>query len=607
MSWNEIFAASLQIDKTITEKLENLLTNQNVNNIYLDPKASKLLDEPLIFDKFENYDFHELPKEILMKAIDVMKMERSELTNLFEIVNDERKIFRAHNFKLLERLFSFENFAIENFDKDFMAFCNRSMAVHFEMMKAVMHREQDIAAKLHITVEEKNKEIKNLTSHITKLMRNIETLKRNLLTDQIKDPNSLESIMEERIRAKDVSTPKSMNRMDNRMNNTATTKDQTPVSQYDSCELSLKSTKFQDAVNNSTTPFMGSPSKGAPEPYDDEISNSIHDKLKRKLMEMKGQKQIQQLQTSHISINTDGGQPKSPRPSDNNDSLIEFMKAETKQRSKTGVFSPDTCVDLLKTPSFDPFIEGNLLQGLSGKTSYYLKGVENVIEEDGSPSFKELTREKINSIQKPTKTNVPQTEKKETSKPTLKRAPSQQFASGTFSKLSDKKITDTTKKATVNSNLKDKDKNSVSSKAIAKINSLKKLGLDPAEFNKSNVSCKTTANTPSSRNAPNLKEKFTMSYLLDQDVSKDSIRTTDISVTILKEIESELKLDPTPKGTTKPTHTRKLSKSETWTNKKLSTSHTTPISAVQKDAKGGVINTNPVTVKKSKGPEPTKK
>ena len=92
-SWNEFYSKSLKIDTDIINNLETLISCHSINELYLDKKSSKLLDEPIFTDPFENFAFNETKPEMLLMIIDMMKSERLELIRLFNLVNNERKVY----------------------------------------------------------------------------------------------------------------------------------------------------------------------------------------------------------------------------------------------------------------------------------------------------------------------------------------------------------------------------------------------------------------------------------------------------------------------------------------------------------------------------------
>ena len=92
MSWNDFYSQSLKLDTDIINNLETLISCQNTNELYLDQKSSKLLEEPIFNTPFENFAFNETKPEMLLKVIDVMKSERFELIRLFNLINHERKV-----------------------------------------------------------------------------------------------------------------------------------------------------------------------------------------------------------------------------------------------------------------------------------------------------------------------------------------------------------------------------------------------------------------------------------------------------------------------------------------------------------------------------------
>lgn len=69
----------------------------------------------------------------------------------------------------MERLFSFENFQIEKFDRDFNAFLSRSIFVQYELTKKFLERERQTTEKLEEALDQKNKEIVSLKTQISQL------------------------------------------------------------------------------------------------------------------------------------------------------------------------------------------------------------------------------------------------------------------------------------------------------------------------------------------------------------------------------------------------------------------------------------------------------
>ena len=91
-SWMDLHKKLYKLDNTIINKLEVLINNQLSNEEYLDYNTSKMLEEPLVFSNYENFDFTEMPKDDLLEVIDTFKSERIELARMFQEVNGERKV-----------------------------------------------------------------------------------------------------------------------------------------------------------------------------------------------------------------------------------------------------------------------------------------------------------------------------------------------------------------------------------------------------------------------------------------------------------------------------------------------------------------------------------
>lgn len=91
-SWPNLHEKLFKLDPTIINKLEILLNNQLSNDEYLDYNTYKLLEEPLTFSNFENYEFTEMPRENLLQIIGILQKEKIELTRVFNEVERERKV-----------------------------------------------------------------------------------------------------------------------------------------------------------------------------------------------------------------------------------------------------------------------------------------------------------------------------------------------------------------------------------------------------------------------------------------------------------------------------------------------------------------------------------
>ena len=91
---------------------------------------------------------------------------------------------RNHNFKLLERLFGFENFSIDKFDKDFNNFCNKSFFLNYELSKTIIKREQQNNEKLQKIIENKNEELNKMKEQISNLEK-VNTYFLNILLELV--------------------------------------------------------------------------------------------------------------------------------------------------------------------------------------------------------------------------------------------------------------------------------------------------------------------------------------------------------------------------------------------------------------------------------------
>jgi len=81
------------LDKMINGKLGIILTNEAINEKYLDLGKLDQLEESLISSSLQANDYNELPRESLIEILSLMKMENKELANLLNQVNKERKVF----------------------------------------------------------------------------------------------------------------------------------------------------------------------------------------------------------------------------------------------------------------------------------------------------------------------------------------------------------------------------------------------------------------------------------------------------------------------------------------------------------------------------------
>jgi len=70
---------------------------------------------------------------------------------------------------LIERLFCFENFCIEKFDRDFNRFLSKTIFVNYEISKIFLEKERENAEKLQGIIQIKDEEILNFKTKISML------------------------------------------------------------------------------------------------------------------------------------------------------------------------------------------------------------------------------------------------------------------------------------------------------------------------------------------------------------------------------------------------------------------------------------------------------
>jgi len=168
-SWATLHEKAYQLDHTIINKLEVLLNNQLSNEEYMTFATLDLLEDPMLTTDFENYDFSDFPKENLLEIIETLKKEKVELVRLFYEVNRERETLRSQNFKLLERVFTFENFSINNVDKDLNRFLSRTFFINYELYQKFLQQERDKNEQLEVLLEKKDNELKQFSAKYTQL------------------------------------------------------------------------------------------------------------------------------------------------------------------------------------------------------------------------------------------------------------------------------------------------------------------------------------------------------------------------------------------------------------------------------------------------------
>jgi len=81
------------LDHIINSKFGIILTNETINEKYSDLKKLDLLEDSLISSSLQLNDYSELPRESLVELLSLLKVENTELANLLNQVNKERKVF----------------------------------------------------------------------------------------------------------------------------------------------------------------------------------------------------------------------------------------------------------------------------------------------------------------------------------------------------------------------------------------------------------------------------------------------------------------------------------------------------------------------------------
>ncbi len=94
-TWGDLHSKLYEADRTIINKLESLLINQECKEGYLEHGSPCLLDDPLTFIKTEEYDFTAMPHGALLDIINILKQERNDLASMFVRINNERKVLDA--------------------------------------------------------------------------------------------------------------------------------------------------------------------------------------------------------------------------------------------------------------------------------------------------------------------------------------------------------------------------------------------------------------------------------------------------------------------------------------------------------------------------------
>lgn len=93
MSWGEFYSQTFQLDSEIYNKLACLALNQDDKGKFLGHDESKLLDDPIRFDEsLRDLDPTEATRAQLEEAVTTLRAENELLYQLFNKVNEERKV-----------------------------------------------------------------------------------------------------------------------------------------------------------------------------------------------------------------------------------------------------------------------------------------------------------------------------------------------------------------------------------------------------------------------------------------------------------------------------------------------------------------------------------
>jgi len=83
---------SYDLDKLIQTKCATLLTNELIEEQYLDYQKFDVLEDILASSTLALYDFNEMPKEMVIEALNLLKKENIELAGLVHQINKERQV-----------------------------------------------------------------------------------------------------------------------------------------------------------------------------------------------------------------------------------------------------------------------------------------------------------------------------------------------------------------------------------------------------------------------------------------------------------------------------------------------------------------------------------
>jgi len=245
---------SYELDKLIQTKCATLLTNELIEEQYLDYAKFDVLEDILASSTLALYDFNEMPKEMVIEALDLLKKENIELAGLVHQINKERQVLKEQNFKLLERLFVFENFQIEKFDKDFNRFVAKLQCMNYELSKIFLEKERHNIENLTQKLLHKDEEVAQLKNKVSMLeQRVIEG--RKMLKKTILETSPPKSKNEITAQTADNTNMTSMSNFEsNRLSSGTTGKESSqkllsPTSQHDTTSDSLYRTFAHDTAN----------------------------------------------------------------------------------------------------------------------------------------------------------------------------------------------------------------------------------------------------------------------------------------------------------------------------------------------------------------------
>jgi len=246
---------SYELDKLIQTKCATLLTNELIEEQYLDYAKFDVLEDILASSTLALYDFNEMPKEMVIEALDLLKKENIELAGLVHQINKERQVLKEQNFKLLERLFVFENFQIEKFDQDFNRFVAKLQCINYELSKNFLEKERHNIENLNQKLLHKDEEIAQLKNKVSMLEQRViegrKMLKRTIL--ETSPPKSKNEITAQT--ADNTNMTSMSNFESNRLSSGTTGKESSqkllsPTSQHDTTSDSLYRTFAHDTAAN---------------------------------------------------------------------------------------------------------------------------------------------------------------------------------------------------------------------------------------------------------------------------------------------------------------------------------------------------------------------